>query len=52
MEDKLLLFLIKEIINQPLKGKSYKANIDVPQEETQLLWRSVHSYIITLIDLY
>ena len=52
MEDKLLLFLIKEVVSQPLKGKSCKANINIPQKETRLLWRLVYSYITTLMDLY
>ena len=30
MEDKLLLFLVKEVAGQPLKGKSRKADINVP----------------------
>jgi len=30
MEEKLLLFLVKEVVGQPLKVKSCKASNDVP----------------------
>jgi hypothetical protein len=51
-EEKLLLFLVEEVANRPLKVKSRKAAIDTPQEETRLAWRSVRTYITAMTDLY
>jgi len=36
MEDKLLLFLIKEVMNRPLRLRSQKADGDVLLLKTQL----------------
>jgi len=35
-EDKLLLFLIKEVVNRPLQSQSRKADGNVPLSETRL----------------
>ncbi|KAK4233479.1 short-chain dehydrogenase [Achaetomium macrosporum] len=51
-EDKLLLFLVEDVANRPLKTKSPKADDGVPQENTRLAWRSVRCYITALTDLY
>ncbi len=47
-EDKLLLFLVEEVANRPLKTKSRKVGDDVPLEDTRLAWRSVRCYITAL----
>ena len=51
-EDKLLLFLVKEVADRPLRAKSKKADPDTPQEAIQLAWRSVRSYVTAVTDLY
>jgi hypothetical protein len=51
-EDKLLLFLVEDVANRPLKAKSPKVDGDVSQEKTRLVWRSVRSYITAITDLY
>ncbi|KAK4243908.1 hypothetical protein C7999DRAFT_17800, partial [Corynascus novoguineensis] len=51
-EDKLLLFLVEDVANRPLKTKSPKVDNEVPQEKTRLAWRSVRSYITAITDLY
>ena len=50
-EDKLLLFLVEEVVNRPLRSRSRKANGDVPFSETRLAWRSVRTYVTALTDL-
>ncbi|OCK76547.1 hypothetical protein K432DRAFT_408085 [Lepidopterella palustris CBS 459.81] len=51
-QDKLLLFLVKDVTNRPLKAKSRKAADKVLPYNTQLLWRSVRSYVTAVTDLY
>jgi len=51
-EDKILLFLVEEVTNRPLRGKSRKAAPETKPEETRLAWRSVRAYISALTDLY
>jgi len=51
-EDKLLLFLIKEVVNRPLQSQSRKADGDVPLSETRLTWQSVQTYVTTITNLY
>ncbi len=51
-EDKLLLFLVEEVTDRPLKSRSRKAAADVPQEATRLTWRSVRGYVTALTDLF
>ncbi|EAQ83148.1 hypothetical protein CHGG_10966 [Chaetomium globosum CBS 148.51] len=51
-EDKLLLFLVEDVANRPLKTKSTKADSDIPLENTRLAWRSVRSYATAITDLY
>ncbi|KAL2140333.1 hypothetical protein VTI28DRAFT_3977 [Corynascus sepedonium] len=51
-EDKLLLFLVEDVVNRPLKTRSPKIDKNVPQERTRLAWRSVCSYITAITDLY
>ncbi|RYP04774.1 hypothetical protein DL764_004243 [Monosporascus ibericus] len=51
-EDKLLLFLVEEVADRPLRAKSRKAGDDIPQEATRLAWRSVRSYTTAITDLY
>ncbi|KAL2137536.1 hypothetical protein VTI28DRAFT_9169 [Corynascus sepedonium] len=51
-EDKLLLFLVEDVANRPLKTKSPKVDNEVLQEKTRLAWRSVRSYITAITDLY
>ena len=51
-EDKLLLFLVEEVANRPLRAKSRKVAGNVPQEETRLAWRSVRTYVTAITDLY
>ena len=51
-EDKLLLFLVEDVANRPLRVKSRKADSRVPQDTTRLAWRSVRSYITAITDLY
>jgi hypothetical protein len=51
-EDKLLLFLVEEVTDRPLKAKSRKAAADIPQEATRLTWRSVRGYVTALTDLF
>lgn len=51
-EDKLLLFLVEEVVHRPLRVRSKKAAAEVPLEETRLSWRSVRSYITAVTDLY
>ncbi|KAL6410099.1 hypothetical protein AUP68_06510 [Ilyonectria robusta] len=43
-EDKLLLFLVEEVADRPLRARSRKAAEDTLQEATRLAWRSVRSY--------
>ncbi|KAL2144208.1 hypothetical protein VTI28DRAFT_9499 [Corynascus sepedonium] len=42
IEDKLLLFLVEEVANRPLKTKSPKVNDGILQENTRLAWRSAN----------
>ncbi|KAK4206867.1 short-chain dehydrogenase, partial [Rhypophila decipiens] len=51
-EDKLLLFLVEDVVNRPLRSKSRKADRDVPLSETRLAWRSVRTYVTAITDLY
>lgn len=51
-EDKLLLFLVEEVADRPLRAKSRNAAKDGPQVTTRLAWRSVRSYITAITDLY
>jgi hypothetical protein len=51
-QDKLLLFLVEEVANRPLKAKSPKVDSGVPQEKTRLAWRSVRGYTTAITDLY
>jgi hypothetical protein len=51
-EDKLLLFLVEEVADRPLRAKSRKAASDTPRTATRLAWRSVRSYITAITDLY
>ncbi|KAH8657278.1 hypothetical protein BGZ61DRAFT_310526, partial [Ilyonectria robusta] len=51
-EDKLLLFLVEEVADRPLRAKSHKAAEDTLQEATRLAWRSVRSYTTAITDLY
>ena len=51
-EDKLLLFLVEEVVHRPLRLRSRKAASDTPLSETRLAWRSVQSYITAITDLY
>jgi hypothetical protein len=51
-EDKLLLFLVEEVADRPLRVKGRKAADDTPQTATRLAWRSVRSYITAITDLY
>ena len=51
-EDKLLLFLVDEVVHRPLRSRSQKAAQDTPLSETRLAWRSVRSYITAVTDLY
>jgi hypothetical protein len=51
-KDKLLLFLVEEVANRPLRAKSRKVASDVPQDETRLTWRSVRTYVTAVTDLY
>jgi hypothetical protein len=51
-EDKLLLFLVEEVVHRPLRSRSRKAAEDTPLSETRLSWRSVRSYITAITDLY
>jgi hypothetical protein len=51
-EDKLLLFLVEEVVDRPLRLRSRKAAGDTPLSETRLSWRSVRSYITAVTDLY
>src|SRR5438876_5254417 len=51
-EDKLLLFLVEEVADRPLRTKSRKAAAETPQTKTRLTWRSVRSYITAITDLY
>ena len=51
-EDKLLLFLVDEVVHRPLRSRSQNAAQDTPLSETRLAWRSVRSYITAITDLY
>jgi hypothetical protein len=51
-EDKLLLFLVEEVADRPLRAKSRKAAENTPQEATRLAWISVRSYTTAITDLY
>ncbi|KAM7192130.1 hypothetical protein V8F33_008555 [Rhypophila sp. PSN 637] len=51
-EEKLLLFLVEDVVNRPLRSKSRKADGDVPLSETRLAWRSVRTYVTAITDLY
>ncbi|PHH86043.1 hypothetical protein CDD83_10835 [Cordyceps sp. RAO-2017] len=51
-EEKLLLFLVKEVAGRPLKVRSRKAASDTRQDETRLAWRSVRTYVTAITDLY
>ena len=51
-EDKLLLFLVEEVADRPLRAKSRKAASDTPRTAPRLAWRSVRSYITAITDLY
>lgn len=48
----MLLFLVEEVANRPLKTKSRKVGDDIPQHATRLSWRTVRTYITALTDLY
>lgn len=49
-EDKLLLFLVEEVVDRPLRSRSRKAASDIPLSETRLAWRSVRSYITAITE--
>lgn len=51
-EDKLLLFLVEEVVDRPLRSRSRKADGDVPLSATRLAWRSVRTYVTAITDLY
>jgi uncharacterized protein YciI len=51
-EEKLLLFLVEDVTDRPLKAKSRKVAADIPHKETRLAWRSVRGYVTALTDLY
>ena len=50
-EDKLLLFLVEEVVHRLLRLRSRKAAKDTSLIETRLAWRSVRSYITAITDL-
>jgi len=51
-EDKLLLFLVEEVVDRPLRSRSRKADRAVPLSQTRLSWRSVRTYVTAITDLY
>ena len=50
-EDKLLLFLVEEVSDRPLRGKSRKAAAEVSPNKTRFAWKSVRSYVSAITDL-
>ena len=40
-EEKLLFFLVEDVVNRPLRSHSQRANSDAPLAETRLAWQSV-----------
>jgi hypothetical protein len=51
-KDKLLLFLVEEVTERPLRTRSRRIAAGTPLEDTRLAWRSIQGYISTLFDLY
>ena len=51
-EDKLFLFLVKDITSRPLRIRSYTAASNTPYIKSRLAWRSVHLYVTAITDLY
>jgi centromere DNA-binding complex CBF3 subunit-like protein/transcriptional activator of glycolytic enzymes GCR1 len=51
-EDKLLLFLIEDVVGRPLRMKSRRAADEIPLHKTRLSWRSVRGYVTAITDLY
>jgi hypothetical protein len=51
-EDKILLFLVEDVANRPLRAKSRKAAKETLQGDTRLAWRSVRGYVTAVTDLY
>jgi hypothetical protein len=51
-EDKLLLFMVEEVANHPLRGKSRRVAPGVPAERTRLAWHSVQGYVTAITDLH
>ncbi|KAJ6780567.1 hypothetical protein PWT90_10658 [Aphanocladium album] len=50
-EDKLLLFLVEEVANRPLQGRSHRVSPG-SEETSRLSWRSVRTYVTAVTDLY
>lgn len=53
-EQKMLLFLVEDIVPRPLRrrGGKDKADPSVPTEAIGLSWRSVRTYVTAITDLY
>ncbi|KAK3902169.1 hypothetical protein C8A05DRAFT_34140 [Staphylotrichum tortipilum] len=51
-QEKLLLFLVEDVANRPLKTKSPKVDSDMPPEKTRLAWPSIRSHITAITGLY
>jgi hypothetical protein len=51
-EEKLLLFIVNEVANRPLRRKGRKVDKSVRRDETRLNWCSVRSYVAAVTDLY
>jgi hypothetical protein len=51
-EEKVLLFLVEEVANRPLKSKNRKLADDTLQENTYLSWQTVRIYVSAITDLY
>ncbi|KAM3503855.1 hypothetical protein MY10362_003934 [Beauveria mimosiformis] len=50
-EDKLLLFLVEEVANRLLRGRSPRVSPG-SEETSRLSWRSVRTYVTAVTDLY
>ena len=51
-EDKLLLFLVEDVAQRPLRGRDKKAVPEMPLKESCLAWRSVRTYVTAITDLF
>ncbi len=48
----MLLFLVEDVTDRPLRKRSRAAVAEIPLDETRLSWRLVWMYVTAVADLW